>query len=308
MNTINTFSALKQNRQENLDKMIKELDKLNSPQNSNEDKRFWTPTVDKDGNGSATIRFLSTPVGEDMPFVRVFSHGFKGKETGLWYIENSLTTIGKQDPVSEYNSELWNKSSDDESPTRKQARAQKRRLSYISNIYVIKDDKVPENEGKVFLYQYGKKIFDKINEAMHPQFDDEVAYNPFDLWEGANLKLKIRNVDEYRNYDKSSFDAQGPLSNDEGELEAIWGKQYSLKEFLDPSKFKPYDELKAKLARVLGFTAGNASITKSAEQAAPWIAESKPKPEPKASSKATGEVVDTSDDEVDEFFSSLAED
>ncbi len=289
-------------RQANLDKIIKELDKINAPQGGSEDNRFWQPTVDKAGNGSATIRFLPAPDGEDVPFVRVFSHGFQGP-SGLWYIENSLTTIGKQDPVSEYNSALWNKSQDDKSPEREQARAQKRRLAYISNVLVIKDPAVPENEGKVFLYQYGKKIFDKVNEAMHPQFDDEVAYNPFDLWEGANLKLKIRKVEGYRNYDKSEFEDQAPLSDSDEELESIWKKEYPLKEFLDASKFKSYDELKAKLARVLGATDA-APVTKSAEASAPWVAEDKPKSAPKAAAKP----VDSVDSEVDEFFSSLADD
>jgi hypothetical protein len=302
MNT-NNFSALKQNRQSTLDMINKELDKIASPSSGSEDARFWQPTVDKAGNGSATIRFLPAVEKEDMPFVQVFSHGFKGP-TGLWYIENSRTTIKQIDPVSEYNSVLWNKSKDDNSPERKQVRDQKRRLNYISNIYVIKDPSNSENDGKVFLYQYGKKIFDKINEAMHPQFEDEKAFNPFDLWEGANFKLKIRKVDDFRNYDKSEFESVGPLSSSDDEMELIWKKEYPLQEFLDPSKFKPYDELKAKLARVLGADS-SAPISKKAEQNAPWDEqETQQAPAQKAAKAPAGATEDT---EVDDFFASLAD-
>jgi len=217
-----SFAALKQQRQTSLDALTKELTKLNAPSaGSEEDNRFWKPSVDKAGNGMATIRFLPAPEGEDMPFVRIFEHGFKGP-TGSWYIENSLTTLGKQDPVSEYNSQLWNSTNDDASPARKQVRDQKRRLNFISNILVVKDAAKPDNEGKVFLYKYGKKIFDKINENMNPQFEDETAINPFDMWEGANFKLKIRQVEGYRNYDKSEFDGAAPISKDDDQLEKVW--------------------------------------------------------------------------------------
>lgn len=301
---------MKKQRQSSLEALTKELSKLSTTQsNSDEDSRFWKPTVDKAGNGMATIRFLPPPEGEDMPFVRVFSHGFKGP-TGLWYIENSLTTLGKQDPVSEYNTQLWNSTTDDASPARKQVREQKRRLNFISNILVVKDSANPANEGKVFLYQYGKKIFDKINEAMNPQFDDEKPMNPFDFWEGANFKLKIRQVEGYRNYDKSEFEAPAPVSDDDAHLENVWKQQHSLQEFLDPSKFKSYDELKQKLARVLdlgGNTSARINATKKAEDSAPWDdAEQSPSPKAKSAPKVSESFADDDEDTM-EFFKNLAD-
>jgi len=250
MTKTTSFADLKKGRQNNLEKLTQELQKMTTNSSSGNDDRFWQPTADKTGNGSATIRFLPAPANEDVPFVRVFDHAFKGP-TGKWYIEKSLTTIGQTDPVSELNSKLWNKSDDDNSPERKQARTQKRRLHYISNIYVVKDPANPANEGKVFLYKYGKKIFDKLNDLMNPQFADETAVNPFDLWEGANFRLKIRQVEGYRNYDKSDFSDSSPLLDDDEELEAVWGKEYGLGEFIDPSKYKPYAELKKRLVEVL---------------------------------------------------------
>jgi gp32 DNA binding protein like len=260
-----SFSKLKSNSG-NIERLTKEINKLNSPAEGKKgDERFWQPALDKAGNGTAIIRFLpvSSMDGEDkLPWIRLFNHGFKGP-TGKWYIENSLTTLNQKDPVSELNSQLWNATSDDNSPQRKQAREQKRRLSYISNIYVLSDAKNPENEGKVFLFKYGKKIFDKISECMFPPFDEEGrsqdhpkydptnAFDPFDLWKGANFKLRIRTQDGYRNYDASSFDTPAPLKKDDAALEAIWNKQYSLQEFLSPSNFKSYEELKAKLNSVL---------------------------------------------------------
>ena len=249
-----SFANLKRSSTESLSKLTQELTKINNPTSkSNDDDRFWKPEVDKMGNGSATIRFLPAPVGEDMPFVRVWDHGFQGP-SGKWYIEKSLTTIGQDDPVAQYNSELWNISDDDNSPTRKQARAQKRRLHFTSNILVVRDPANPANEGRVFLYQYGKKIFDKLNDLMNPSFDDEKPINPFDLWEGANFKLKIRKVEGYRNYDKSEFEAPAPIPGVDEDLEAIWNKEYGLQEFLDSKNFKSYEELKAKLNTVLGLT------------------------------------------------------
>lgn len=305
-----SFAALKQSRQSSLDALTKELSKLNTTsQGSDEDNRFWKPTVDKAGNGMATIRFLPPPENEDMPFVRIFEHGFKGP-TGLWYIENSLTTLGKQDPVSEYNSQLWNSTNDDASPARKQVRDQKRRLNFISNILVVKDSANPANEGKVFLYKYGKKIFDKINEAMNPQFDDEKPMNPFDLWEGANFKLKIRQVEGYRNYDKSEFESPAPISDDDATLEKIWKQEHSLQDFLDPSKFKSYDELKAKLARVLDLAGGSnvsrANATKKAEDTAPW--DEVPAPKAKAASAPKmAESFAEDDEDTMAFFKNLAD-
>lgn len=263
-----SFANLKRSSQESLDKLTKELVKINNPSSSNkdEDTRFWKPEVDKMGNGSATIRFLPAPAGEDMPFVRVWDHGFQGP-TGKWYIEKSLTTIGQNDPVAEYNSELWAVSEDDNSPTRKQARAQKRRLHFISNILVVRDPANPANEGKVFLYQYGKKIFDKLNDLMNPQFDDEKPINPFDLWSGANFKLKIRKVEGYRNYDKSEFDSPSPVSEDDDRLEEIWNSEHSLKEFIDAKNFKSYEELKAKLNGVLGLSPSSTASASPASRA-----------------------------------------
>jgi len=227
------------------------------------DDRFWNPTVDKAGNGYAVIRFLPAPPNEDTPFIRIFDHGFQGK--GGWYIENSLTSIGQDDPVSEYNSRLWNSTTDDKSPEREQVRKQKRRLHFISNIYVIHDPANPDNEGKVFLFKYGKKIFNKLSEAMEPEFEDEEAFNPFDLWAGANFKLKIRNVEGYRNYDKSEFDKVGPLFGDDERMEQVWQSEYALQPFLAPENFKSYSELKAKLTRVLaGSDADEASVTRRA--------------------------------------------
>jgi hypothetical protein len=244
------FKALKANRgSESLEKLTTEVKKMASNETKTSDDRFWQPTVDKVGNGYAVIRFLPAPGEEGVPFVRTFDHGFKGP--GGWYIESSLTTLGKTDPVSEYNTKLWNASEDDNSWQRQQARKQKRRLHYISNIYVVNDPGNPENEGKVFLFKYGKKIFDKLKEAMEPQFEDETPMNPFDLWEGAPFKLKIRQVEGYRNYDKSEFGEVGPLDDDDKVMEKIWKSEHSLQEFLDPKNFKTYEELQARLNKVL---------------------------------------------------------
>jgi hypothetical protein len=227
-------------------KLVTQVEKMNKSAGSGDD-RLWKPEVDKAGNGYAVIRFLPPPDGEDMPFAKVYSHAFQGP--GGWYIENSLTTLGQKDPVSEHNSMLWNNGTD---VGKEQARKQKRKLSYVSNIYVVKDPANPQNEGKVFLYKYGKKIFDKIMAAMQPEFEDETPINPFDFWQGANFKLKIKRVAGYWNYDSSEFAIQGPLLDEDDEMEAIWKKQYSLAEFLAPSQFKTYDELKTRLEAVLG--------------------------------------------------------
>ena len=246
------FAALKKNRSKSLDKLNQQLEKIQTKSYSDPNEgKFWKPVRDKAGNGFAIIRFLPAPNGEEMPFVRIWDHGFQGP-TGLWYIENSLTTLGNDDPVSEFNSKLWNTGIDAD---KEQARKQKRRLKYVSNIYVVKDSANPENEGKVFLYQFGKKIFDKLNDLMNPSFEDEDPVNPFDLWEGANFRLKIRQFEGYPNYDKSEFDAPTPLSDDDSEMEEVWSKEHSLDEVIDPKNFKPYTELKTKLYRVLDITA-----------------------------------------------------
>ena len=270
----------------------------NQQQNSGEDNRFWKPDVDKAGNGYAVIRFLPAPEGEELPWVRLWDHGFQGP--GGWYIENSLTTLGKPDPVSEYNSKLWNSGVE---ANKEIVRKQKRRLKYIANIYVVSDPKHPENEGKVFLYQFGKKIFDKINEAMNPAFEDETPINPFDFWSGANFKLKIRQVEGYRNYDKSEFDSSSQLMDDDADLEAVWKQEYSLQEFLDLKNFKSYEQLKARLDKVLGLAGTVASNEAVAPASSPASAE------PVAKATAESVTVD-SDDEDDtlSYFAKLAED
>ena len=256
-----SFDALKKNRSKSLDKLNSQLEKISSKGYSDPNEgKFWKPQRDKAGNGFAIIRFLPAPNGEEMPFVRIWDHGFQGP--GGWYIENSLTTINQDDPVSEYNSKLWNSGVDAD---KDQARKQKRRLKYTANIYVVKDSANPENEGKVFLYQFGKKIFDKLNDLMNPQFEDEDPVNPFDLWEGANFRLKIRQFEGYPNYDKSEFDAPSPLSDDDAELERIYNQEHSLQELIDPKNFKSYAELKAKLYRVLALGDHDAMPTTTAE-------------------------------------------
>ena len=226
-------------------KLVKEVEKLNT--NGGSDERLWKLDVDKSGNGYAVIRFLPAPDGEDLPFVKLYSHAFQGP--GGWYIENSLTTLGQKDPVSEFNTTLWNNGTDAGKDT---ARKQKRKLTYISNIYVVKDPANPENEGKVFLYKYGKKIFDKLTAAMQPEFEDEEAIDPFDFWQGANFKLKAKNVAGYRNYDSSEFTATSPLLKDDDALEGLWKKEFSLAELVAADQFKSYDELKKRLEYVLG--------------------------------------------------------
>jgi len=226
-------------------KLVKEVEKMNTT--SGGDDRLWKLDVDKSGNGYAVIRFLPAPNGEDLPFVKLYSHAFQGP--GGWYIENSLTTLGQKDPVSEYNTTLWNNGTDAGKDT---ARKQKRKLTYISNIYVVKDPTNPENEGKTFLYKYGKKIFDKLTAAMQPEFEDEEAIDPFDFWQGANFKLKAKNVAGYRNYDSSEFTATTPLLDDDDALEGLWKKEYSLAELVAADQFKSYDELKKRLEYVLG--------------------------------------------------------
>jgi len=227
-------------------KLVKEVEKMNNTGGSADD-RNWKLECDKSGNGYAVIRFLPAPDGEDLPFVKLYSHAFQGP--GGWYIENSLTTLGKKDPVSEYNTQLWNNGTDAGKET---ARKQKRKLTYISNIYVVKDPANPENEGKVFLYKYGKKIFDKLTAAMQPEFEDEEAIDPFDFWQGANFKLKAKNVAGYRNYDSSEFTTTTPLLDDDDALEALWKKEYSLAEIVADDQFKTYEELKTRLGYVLG--------------------------------------------------------
>jgi len=298
-----SFAQLKE-RKDQIQNLIKAAEQAgggNSEKKSYTDERFWKPTVDKAGNGYAVIRFLPAPKSEELPWIRYWDHGFKGP-TGLWYIENSLTSIGQTDPVGELNSRLWNSGIEAD---KEKARTQKRRLHYVTNIYIVSDPSNPDNEGKVFLYQFGKKIFDKIMDMMQPSFADEKAVNPFDLWEGANFKLKIRNVEGYRNYDKSEFDSQTALSEDDSVLEGIYNKQASLQEFLDPKNFKTYDELKMKLSRVLGeeVSAGANTVKQDTQ-----LGESTPPPEIKSAEPVTAEQMSSQeeDDDTMSYFAKLA--
>ena len=244
-----SFANLKKRRTTDLEKLQSEIEKINKPQTnfSRDDDRFWKAELDKSGSGYAVIRFLPALDDDKTAFVRVFNHGFQGP--GGWYIENSLTTIGQKDPLSEYNSVLWNSGIE---ANKEIARKQKRRLTYFSNIYVVEDKANPQNEGKVFLFRFGKKIFDKISSMSNPEFEDETEVDIFNLWDGANFKLKIRKVDGFSNYDKSEFMTSAPLSEDESEMESVFGQQHDLEEFIDQKSFKTYDELKTRLDTVLG--------------------------------------------------------
>ena len=299
---MSTFSDLKRNSG-NLDKLARALEQMNGASDStSREDRFYKCELDKAGNGYAVIRFLPAPSvdGDDgLPWVKIFNHGFQGP--GGWYIENSLTTLNQKDPVSEYNSQLWNSGIE---ANKEVARKQKRRLNYYCNIYVVEDPKNPQNEGKVFLFKFGKKIFDKINEAMNPQFEDEKAINPFDMWSGANFKLKIRKVEGYQNYDKSEFDSPSALSDDDSELERIWKSEYSLKEFLKPENFKNYDELKARLDKVLGLDGSAPAPRSTAERAT--LSEDRPKAQAPKSPIAAAAASDDDDDDM-KYFARLAE-
>ena len=288
-----SFSNLKKSKG-SIDRLVKAAEAVNpSEQKSYGDDRFWKPEVDKSGNGYAVIRFLPAPEGEDLPWVRYWDHGFKGP-TGRWYIENSLTSIGEQDPVSEMNTQLWNSGREEDKDT---VRLRKRRLHYVTNIMVVSDPSNPSNEGKTFLYKFGKKIFDKIMDVMQPDFADEDPVNPFDFWEGADFKLKIRNVEGYRNYDKSEFASQSSLlDGDDEKLEKLYDGLYSLQDFVDPKNYKSYDELKRKLYDVLGEaapgmnTATLATLDETA-QAAPMKEE--PAYQPVESSSSNDDEDDT---------------
>ena len=294
------FETLKSSSS-NFDKLTKALEtNLNPEDQSNKNKyqddRFWKPELDKTGNGYAVIRFLPAVSGEDLPWQRVWSHAFQGP--GGWYIENSLTTLNQKDPVSEENTRLWNTGVDSDKEI---ARKRKRKLSYYANILVVSDPKHPENEGKVFLYKFGKKIFDKITEAMNPAFEDEKAVNPFDFWEGANFKLKIRKVDGYWNYDKSEFEPVSKLKDADEEIQKIWSSQYALKPFIDPSNFKSYDELKEKLNKTL---TGQRSTESVEDIDLPPVSNDIP-----TSSNNSVEKVESSNESDDlSYFSKLAED
>ena len=300
-----SFSTLKKSN--SLDKLLGavQVETAQQEKKSYVDERIWKPTMDKTGNGFAIIRFLPAPKDEELPWVKLWNHAFQGP-TGQWYIENSLTTISQNDPVSELNTKFWNSGVESDKEI---ARKQKRKLQYYSNIYVVKDSANPENEGKVFLYRYGKKIFDKVMETMQPAFEDESPVNPFDFWEGANFKLKLRKVDGYWNYDKSEFETPSALAEDDAELEAIWEKQYSLSEFTAPSNFKSYDELQTRLNTVLSGTTKVGNVTDmqtgSAFDDSPsttTVVDTKEEPAPTVSVSNTED-----DDDTMSYFEKLAE-
>ena len=299
-----SLAALK--KQNSLDKLLGAVQSENTSQEKKSyvDDRLWKPVMDKTGNGFAIIRFLPAPKGEELPWAKLWNHAFQGP-TGQWYIENSLTTIGQNDPVSEHNSALWNSGVESDKEI---ARKQKRKLQYYSNIYVVKDSANTENEGKVFLYRYGKKIFDKIMETMQPAFEDETPVNPFDFWEGANFKLKLRKVDGYWNYDKSEFEAPSALFDDDDKLEDLWGQEYSLSAFTDTTNFKFYDELKKRLDVVLSgtTTVGNVTdiSTASSFDDSPemtTVVDTKEEPAPTIS------VTEDDEDDTMSYFEKLAE-
>ena len=282
----------------NLDKLSKAIEALNTTEGSDNKDNYWKPEVDKAGNGMATIRFLPAPAvdGDDaLPWVKIFSHGFQGP--GGWLIDNCLTTKNQQCPVCEHNSGLWNSGIE---ANKEVVRKQKRKLNYLANIYIVSDPKHPENEGQIKLFRFGKKIFDKITEAMNPQFEDEQAINPFDLWGGANFKLKIRKVEGYQNYDKSEFESASPLSTDDDKLEKIWKAEHSLKELTGDKEFKTYDELKTRLERVLGLNGETVKPKTTVEQMRATPESFKPK-------AAEPELAMSGDDDDMAYFSKLAE-
>lgn len=299
------INTLRSNRNTSFSKIAEQFNQEANPQatQSYVDNRFWKPERDKAGNATATIRFLNTIEGDELPWVKVFSHGFKGP-TGRWYIENSLTTIGQADPVSELNMKLWNSTTDDKSPARKQARDQKRKLNYISNILVVNDPKHPENNGKVFLFKYGKKIFDKLMDKARPTFEDEQPVNVFDYWEGANFKLRARKVDGYVNYDSSEFESPAPIAKtDEGILEVV-KQQYALNEFVSEKNFKSYAELKKKLDMVLS----GEPVTETAASIS--VREEEPvlrAPQPASKAAPAPKSLDDDDEDMLSYFKSIAE-
>jgi hypothetical protein len=285
-------------RSNSLDKLLGAVKEENAPQEkkSYKDDRLWKPELDKSGNGYAVIRFLPAIEGEDMPWAKVWNHAFQGP-TGQWYIENSLTTLGQKDPVSEMNSAYWNTGIESDKEI---ARKQKRKLQYFSNIYVVSDSKHPENEGKVFLFRYGKKIFDKIMDAMQPAFEGETPINPFDFWEGANFKLKIRKVAGYWNYDSSEFDASTALFDNDEKIEKTWKTAYPLAEYTAASNFKSYNELKTRLDAVLS---GNVTVGNVTEEL-----EDRPIASPKIDTTPveTASIPKQEEDDTMDYFAKLA--
>lgn len=306
-----SFADLKKNRSKSLEALSQQLEKMTSKGYADPEKeKYWNITRDPAGNGFAIIRFLPAPEGEDLPFVPVWDHAFQGP--GGWYIEKSLTTLKQEDPVSKFNSQLWNSGNEKD---KEQVRKQKRRLKYHSNILVIKDPAKPENEGKVFMFSYGKKIFDKLNDLMNPQFEDETPVNPFDFWEGANFRLKIREVEGYPNYDKSEFDSPSALyDGEEDKLEEVYGQLHSLKTLHDAKNFKSYEELEARLHKTLGITGSARQRNNTADDMIDEdmdmskLAKEKPAPAPKSSPAASATSAADGDEDDDDlaFFRGLA--
>ena len=298
-----SFNDFKKKSKSNMTDLIRKMEDQNKKTDYKDD-RFWRPEIDKTGNGFAIIRFLPEVENEDCPWAKVYSHAFRGP--GGWYIENCLTTISQKDPVSELNTQLWNSGVESD---KNLARDRKRKLNYTSNIYVVSDPSNPQNEGKVFLYKYGAKIFEKLQEVMKPEFKDEEAINPFDFWKGANFRLKIRKVAGYTNYDKSEFDSSSPLcKGDDAELEKVWKSQHPLIEFTNSSNFKTHQELKDRLYEVLGGdirAASNVGYDKTAEDISESDIKEK-RPLNIKSKKLTEENVDEETDALD-YFSKLAE-
>mgnify|MGYP001461538416 FL=1 len=287
-------------RTNSLDKLLGAVQQENAPleKKSYKDERLWKPELDKSGNGYAVIRFLPAVEGEEMPWAKIWNHAFQGP-TGQWYIENSLTTIGQKDPVSELNTTYWNTGLESDKEI---ARKQKRKLQYYSNIYVVSDAKHPENEGKVFLFRYGKKIFDKLMAAMQPEFEDESPINPFDFWQGANFKLKIRKVDGYWNYDKSEFEAPSALFDNDAQIEQVWKTAYPLADFTAPTNFKSYEELKTRLDTVLSGTVTVGNVMEDIEESVTVQSS------PKVDTKPVEPVVVAAEEEDDtmSYFEKLA--
>lgn len=305
----NSFANLRKNRSKGFDKLNDHLQDMSGNKKYGDD-RYWKLEVDKAGNGYAVIRFLPAPEGEDVPFVRIFDHGFKGP--GGWYIEKSLRTIGQDDPLAEINSALWDKANAGDEAAKAQARNQKQRKSFHANIYVVKDPANPENEGKVFLFKFGPELLEKLNRAMNPEFQDEERVDPFDMWEGADFKLKARNKDNgFRTYEASGFAAQAELGSSDDEREAIWKQAYSLADLIDPKNYPTYDELKSKLTRVLKLSGGSDNNTVNVGQ----TAEARTSRTAEAPAQRTAEAAsipmdDGSDDDDDglDFFKELAND
>ena len=305
---MSSFSDYLKNRQSAMDNMVQSLQKdINKESRGGDDDRIWKPKMGSDNTGYAVVRFLPGSDVSKTPWVRVYDHGFQGP-TGKWYIENSLTTIGQKDPVSEYNSRLWNNGTE---AGKEQARKQKRRTSYYANVLVIKDPANPQNEGKVKLYKFGQKIFDKVMSAMQPEFADEDPVNPFDLIEGANFRIKIKMVAGYWNYDASDFERQSPLSEDEEKLEKVFNAQHDVHELIAPEQFKSYEELQTKLNEVLGEgpTAQETTVARQTE-----AVEEKSefddyfKSETPSSTDTVSNDTSADDDDLESYFKNLAAD